>query len=50
MVQHRQDIKDMKFTPELRHYKQALSNQAQLGATFLQTDSGLFTPPIEDQP
>ena len=50
MVQHRQDIKDMKFTPELRHYKQSLSNQAQLGATFLQTDSGLFTPPIEDQP
>tara|TARA_R110002072_G_scaffold118073_3_gene249297 strand:+ start:16387 stop:18222 length:1836 start_codon:yes stop_codon:yes gene_type:complete len=47
---HRQDIKDMKFAPELKHYKQALSNQAQLGTTFFQTDSGLFTPSIEDQP
>jgi len=50
MVQHRQDIKDMKFTPESRHYRQALSNAAQLSATFAQTDSGLFTPPPQSEP
>tara|TARA_R100000234_G_scaffold120015_1_gene104859 strand:- start:1947 stop:3797 length:1851 start_codon:yes stop_codon:yes gene_type:complete len=50
MAQHRQDMKDMKFTPESRHYRQALSNAAQLSATFAQTDSGLFTPPPQSEP
>jgi|TARA_R100000458_G_scaffold57213_1_gene63072 hypothetical protein len=50
MLQQRRDIEDTKFTPKLKHYKEALSNQAQLGATFLQTDSGLFTPPPQLEP
>ena len=50
MSEQRRGIEDTKFTPKLRHYKEALSNQAQLGATFLQTDSGLFTPPPQSEP
>lgn len=50
MSEQRRGIEDTKFTPKSRHYKEALSNQAQLGATFFQTDSGLFTPPPQSEP
>jgi hypothetical protein len=44
MIKHRQYMKDKKFTPKAKHYREALSNAAQLSATLLQTDTGLFTP------